>query len=183
VMDLVENAPAANFSIKYWRLTECGSLRPACTEDIVPMAPFEALCRGALNQSGNTCDWHRLPQDSHLTCHRDYGWQCRVWFEGLYPRASPTSTLMPATTHIPTSSLPSSSSALPAITTATVSDAQPSRNFVALPPSFVAAISIGVALAVAGAICLYVFRERVQRVCWRRRDDDKERLGPYARRM
>jgi hypothetical protein len=108
VMDLVEDAPSANFSVQHWRLTECGSLLPPCTGDIIPMAPFEALCLGALNRSGHSCSWNRLPLDSHLTCHKDYAWQCRVWFESIFPRAASVTNSIPTRS---SSALPTSSAA------------------------------------------------------------------------
>lgn len=86
LLDNVVDAPSSNFTLRTWRLTECGSnLRP-CTGDIIPMAPFEAMCAGINNATTKTsCEFHRLPDDSHLTCHASYAWECREWFEGMYP--------------------------------------------------------------------------------------------------
>jgi len=92
LLDSVVLTPASSFALRTWRLTECGSQLQACTGDIVPRAPFEALCRG-LNAEGHTCEFQSLPLDSHLTCHRDHGRDCRAWFEGLFPLTTPTPTL------------------------------------------------------------------------------------------
>jgi len=92
--DSIASMPASSFFLRTWRLTECGSQMRACTGDIIPRAPFEQLCRG-LNSDGRSCEFTSLPLDSHLTCHRDHGLECREWFEGLFPL--PTSSPLAST--------------------------------------------------------------------------------------
>jgi hypothetical protein len=82
LLDLVADAPAANFSLKKWRMAECGSEMAPCTGDIIPMAPFQQLCAGIQKGPSHTCDWFRLPLDGHLTCHAHHAFECRMWFEG-----------------------------------------------------------------------------------------------------
>ena len=107
VLDLVENAPASNFSIPAWRLYECGSLLSPCLGDIIPRGPFERLC-ARLNNGGRACEFRRLPYDSHLTCHRDHGYECRGWAEALFPLAvSPSASASPASASpLPTATPP-----------------------------------------------------------------------------
>jgi hypothetical protein len=81
-LDVVAVAPAANFSLKKWRMAECGSEMAPCTGDIIPMAPFQQLCAGIQKGPSHTCDWFRLPLDGHLTCHAHHAFECRMWFEG-----------------------------------------------------------------------------------------------------
>lgn len=68
-----------------WRLYECGSRLSPCIGDIIPRAPFERLCARLNSGGGRTCEFKSLPLDSHLTCHRDYGYECRDWAAALFP--------------------------------------------------------------------------------------------------
>lgn len=106
LLDLIENVPASNFSIKLWRLYECGSRLPPCTGDIIPMKPFEILCSNINSSSNYSCDFHSLPYDSHLTCHANYGYECREWFESFFPvnRSLPSSRPSPSISALPTKS-------------------------------------------------------------------------------
>jgi len=83
ILDNIEDVSPDNFHLRQWRLTECGSEMPACTADILPMGPQEKLCTMIDGGEGYSCDFKRLPKDSHLTCHQTHAFECREWFEGL----------------------------------------------------------------------------------------------------
>ena len=139
VMDLIENAPPSNFSISTWRLYECGSLLPPCSGDIIPRAPYQKLC-ARLTTGNRSCEFKSLPFASHLTCHRDYGFECRGWFENLFPRAasgtpSQTPSQSPAATpsQIPSQSPAATPLQTPSQSPAATPSQTPSRSPAATP--------------------------------------------------
>jgi hypothetical protein len=95
LMDTIEDAPAGNFSLKKWRITECGSALAACSADIIPAAPLERLCSGLANSTSHSCEFIKAPQLSHLTCHGQLAHECREWFDARLfppPAAAPPSS-------------------------------------------------------------------------------------------
>ena len=83
--DTITNVLPANFSIRDFKLFECGSALPACSGDIVAGPPVQTLCQRLDASPTHTCSFGSLPTDGHLTCHGNQYDQCRAWFEGLLP--------------------------------------------------------------------------------------------------
>lgn len=73
------------FGVQHFRMFECGSALESCLEDAVAAEPIEALCQNIDASPLRSCDYIRLPMDSHMTCHADHYDMCRAWFEGLLP--------------------------------------------------------------------------------------------------
>jgi hypothetical protein len=86
VEDTITTALPETFALRDLKLIECGSNLRACTGDIIPAAPIDALCSRLDASPAHSCTYARLPEDSHLTCHADRSDDCRTWFEGLLPR-------------------------------------------------------------------------------------------------
>ncbi len=83
--DTLTSVLPETFAMQDFRLFECGSGLAACTGDIIPGAPVEALCSRLEGSPSHTCGYTSLPTASHLTCHANNYDQCRTWFEGLLP--------------------------------------------------------------------------------------------------
>jgi hypothetical protein len=77
VQDTIVAAPAAGFGIADIRLVECGSATPACSSDILPAEPIEALC------SHIGCEFVSDPTTSHIGCLGAHADGCRTWFDSL----------------------------------------------------------------------------------------------------
>lgn len=84
-VDTITSVPPVTFAIQDFKMFECGSALPACTGDIIPGAPVQALCSRLDASPTHTCSFTSLPTDGHLTCHANNYDQCRTWFEGLLP--------------------------------------------------------------------------------------------------
>jgi hypothetical protein len=82
VTDTITTVDVGEFAIHDFRLVECGSALPVCTGDILPAPPIRALCDHITASGDHRCTFASLPDDGHLTCHKDHGDDCRVWFEG-----------------------------------------------------------------------------------------------------
>jgi hypothetical protein len=85
-LDSITEIPTATFAIDAFTMFECGSARPTCTGDIIPAAPIERLCHRLDGSPSHACTLERLPDDGHLTCHRDHFDRCRAWFDMRFPR-------------------------------------------------------------------------------------------------
>lgn len=74
-----------NFSIKNWKLMECGSqMNNPCLNDAVVALPIQRLCnRLSSSGLGHSCRFESLPYDSHLTCNNSKTEQCITWFNSL----------------------------------------------------------------------------------------------------
>jgi hypothetical protein len=83
--DTITAGLADAFAIDDFAMFECGSARPVCSGDICPAAPIEQLCKDLEASGSHTCSFVSLPNDSHLTCHRDEYDRCRQWFESILP--------------------------------------------------------------------------------------------------
>jgi hypothetical protein len=74
------------FAIRQWKLIECGSAMDACTQDILPKGPIEALCSTIDAGPGHTCVLDPMPNATHLTCAGPAGAsKCITWFDALPP--------------------------------------------------------------------------------------------------
>jgi hypothetical protein len=82
--DTITSAPV-QYSIRHFKMFECGSSLSACLGDIIPGAPVQQLCTHIAGTSGYTCSYSSLPFDGHLTCHANQYDQCRTWFESVAP--------------------------------------------------------------------------------------------------
>ena len=82
--DTIVAAPV-NYTIRDFKMFECGSALSACVGDIIPGAPVQQLCSHIAGTSGYTCSFTSLPSNGHLTCHASQYDQCRAWFEGIHP--------------------------------------------------------------------------------------------------
>ncbi len=92
--DSVTSVSVSNFSIRDWKLIECGSgvTLPACEinnggGDWIPAAPIQALCNNISAQPGYSCTFGSQPLDGHLACaNSERGVdQCKVWFNSKLP--------------------------------------------------------------------------------------------------
>ena len=84
--DTITEVLPANFSIRHFKMFECGSGLPVCSGDMVAGPPIEALCQRIDASATHTCSYTSLPTDGHMTCHANQYDTCRMWFEGLLPR-------------------------------------------------------------------------------------------------
>ncbi len=83
--DSISGVTPENFSIRAFKLFECGSALRPCIGDIVAGAPIQALCQRLDAEETHTCDFTSLGSDGHLTCHANHADACRTWFESLLP--------------------------------------------------------------------------------------------------
>jgi hypothetical protein len=83
--DTITTVDPASFAVADFQLFECGSALRACVGDIIPGPPIEALCTQIDGSPLHTCQFVTLPDDGHLTCHRDHFDSCRTWFESILP--------------------------------------------------------------------------------------------------
>ena len=77
---IVGVAPSA-FSITHWKLVECGSALPACSGDVVPAGPIQALCSAIDASPDHACQLQSLPNTPHGMCAPAA--VCASWFEAL----------------------------------------------------------------------------------------------------
>jgi len=75
----------ATFAIQDFKMFERGSALPACTGDIIPGPPVQALCSRLDASPSHACSFTSLPTAGHLTCHANHHDQCRTWFEDILP--------------------------------------------------------------------------------------------------
>ena len=83
--DTITDILPATFSIRDFKMIECGSGLPACSGDIVAGAPVQTLCQRLDASPTHTCSFGSTPTDGHLTCHANQYDTCRSWFEGILP--------------------------------------------------------------------------------------------------
>jgi hypothetical protein len=81
--DTITGVAPERFSIRDFKLFECGSAMRPCTGDIVAGGPIRALCQRLDAAPSHACEFASLPSDGHLTCHANRFESCRAWFEGL----------------------------------------------------------------------------------------------------
>lgn len=81
--DTITSVTSDHFSIRAFRLFECGSALRACFGDIVAGEPVRSLCQGLDDSETHTCDFTSLASDGHATCHANHYDACRTWFERL----------------------------------------------------------------------------------------------------
>jgi hypothetical protein len=84
--DTIAGVNPDSFSVRDFKLFECGSAMRACTGDIVAGDPVQELCQRIDASPNHTCDFVSLPSDGHLTCHANQYDSCRTWFESRLPR-------------------------------------------------------------------------------------------------
>lgn len=73
------------FSIRDFKMFECGSALNACSGDIVAGQPIQTLCQRLDLSPTHSCAFSSLPTDGHLTCHANQYDACRTWFESILP--------------------------------------------------------------------------------------------------
>ena len=84
--DRVSHFSADNFSIKNWKLIECGSTLPGCSgdSDWIPAEPITELCTNISAGENHSCINDPIPNEGHLTCATGSGaTMCRLWFNEL----------------------------------------------------------------------------------------------------
>jgi hypothetical protein len=82
-LDTSETVAATEFAVRNWKLIECGSAMPACSADVTPAAPIQALCTKLDASPDHTCVYDTMPTSSHLTCATAGIDKCRTWFDAL----------------------------------------------------------------------------------------------------
>jgi hypothetical protein len=75
---IVGVAPSA-FAITRWKLVECGSALAACTGDVVPAGPIQALCSAIDASPDHACELQALPNTPHGACAP--ATICATWFD------------------------------------------------------------------------------------------------------
>jgi hypothetical protein len=81
--DTVTGVAPSEFALRDFKLFECGSALPACSDDITPRAPIEMMCSRLNAPPGSRCSFEALPNLSHLNCHAMEYDRCRTWFDSL----------------------------------------------------------------------------------------------------
>ena len=87
--DVITAVAADAFSVRTWKLIECGSaFATKCGVfgwDMFPAAPIETLCANLDASPSHSCTLDPMPNNSHLLCpsRPDGIDRCRLWFDGL----------------------------------------------------------------------------------------------------
>jgi len=79
--DTIVAVSPTELAIERWKLIECGSNLAACTGDVVPGAPVQALCTAIEADATHTCELTSLPTVPHTGCAPAS--QCITWFDAL----------------------------------------------------------------------------------------------------
>ncbi len=83
--DSISDVTPASFSVRRWKLIECGSSMDPCTQDILPGAPIEALCGNIDASPDHSCEFDSMPNAGHGTCAATGASRCIQWFDALPP--------------------------------------------------------------------------------------------------
>ncbi len=86
-LDTIVDVSASEYTIKHWKLIECGSALLPCTflGDWFPKGPIEQLCNQIDDSDSHSCEFGAQPNEGHLVCIGTSAGiaNCVDWFDQL----------------------------------------------------------------------------------------------------